>query len=274
MTSIPASYAHFLDRFAHLFGHRHASMTVMIVSLLVGAISLLGICILASGGVSLASQPASTPKAKSSQEGELDRDPKSDLSNDALPSLLIPAYTTHARFLPNPARHAFSYPLLYLGVDIDSLQCGRLDVGRLVRYGGSPSRTILGLRSDNYLSPRKGSLRRKVEMLLESRGISPEELGRVWLVTIPSFVGFEGINPLSVWYCYKRPADHNDLSRVEGQSELLCVILEVHNTFGEKYVACLCSYYMKISRLGETDGDRHAYVLPTTSSLREEAPEG
>lgn len=150
--------------------------------------------------------------------------------NDALPSLLIPAYTSHARFLPHPARHAFSYPLLYLGVDIDSLEAGSVDIGRVVKYGGSPSTKILGLRSDGYLEKGPGTLRQKVNSLLEERGAREDEVGRVWLVTIPSFVGFEGINPLSVWFCYKR----NGFGGQGGKRELACVILEVHNTFGEK----------------------------------------
>jgi DUF1365 family protein len=48
------------------------------------------------------------------------------------------------------------------------------------------------------------------------------DMAQMWLVTMPSFIGFEGINPLSVWYIYSE------------KRELTCVILEVHNTFGEK----------------------------------------
>lgn len=147
------------------------------------------------------------------------RQPKSD----ALRSIVIPAYTTHARHLPKPSRHAFSYPLLYVGVDIDSLTSGALDLpGRLLTYGGAPWTKILGLRSEGYLRPGPAGLRTKVEELLAEHGISSDEIHQVWLVTMPSFVGFEGINPLSVWYVYS-----------PGR-QLRCVILEVHNTFGEK----------------------------------------
>lgn len=151
--------------------------------------------------------------------------PKRSIPDDALRSIVIPAYTTHARHLPKPSRHAFSYPLLYLGVDIDSLQTGLLDLpGRLLRYGGAPWSKILGIRSDGYLQPGTGSLRYKLERLLSGQGVAREEVLRAWLVTMPSFLGFEGINPLSVWYVYN------------ANRELHCVVLEVHNTFGEKYV--------------------------------------
>lgn len=146
-----------------------------------------------------------------------------------LASVLAPAYTTHARILPIPTKHAFSYPLIYLAVDIDELESGRLDLpGRLVNYGGSPFTKVLGLRPVNYLTPGPGTLREKVKLLLDN-GVGEADIGRVWLVTMPSFLGFEGINPLSVWYIYAK-GDEKD----EGAGKLSCIILEVHNTFGEK----------------------------------------
>jgi len=156
------------------------------------------------------------------------RRPQLAVSPDALPSFLIPAYTTHARLLPIPSRHAFSYSLLYLGIDVGSLESGSLDLpGRLLSYGGRPITKILGLRSDGYLGPGKASLREKLARLLDGRKEDKVELGRVWLMTMPSVVGFEGINPLSVWYCYGK-------TKGEGRAELEYVVLEVHNTFGEK----------------------------------------
>jgi len=128
---------------------------------------------------------------------------------DALPSVLVPAYTTHSRSLPTPSRHSFSYPLLYVAIDIDSLETGSLD-RTLFKYGSGLK--VLGLRSGAYLEG-SSSLREKIDKLCG-------RFQNVWLVTMPSFLGFEGINPLSVWYCY------ND--------KLECVVLEVHNTFGEK----------------------------------------
>ena len=144
-------------------------------------------------------------------------------STDYLPSALVPAYTTHARLLPIPAKHAFSYPLIYLGVDVDALEAGTLDLpGRLVKYGGQPITKMLGLRSNGYLLSGQQTFRQKIAELLSSHGLDKDEMARVWLVTMPSFLGFEGINPLSVWYVYNQ------------KGALSCCILEVHNTFGEK----------------------------------------
>ena len=52
------------------------------------------------------------------------RRPSNQPNPDALPSVLVPAYTTHSRSLPTPSRHSFSYPLLYVAIDIDSLETG------------------------------------------------------------------------------------------------------------------------------------------------------
>ena len=143
--------------------------------------------------------------------------------SDDLQSVLIPSYTSHARLLPTPTKHAFSYPLIYLGVDVDVLEAGRLNLPmRLLSYGGSPLTKVLGLRSLNYLNPGEGSMRSKLERLLLEQGMSRKQVHRAWLVTMPSLLGFESINPLTVWYVY------------DDQRQLSCVILEVHNTFGEK----------------------------------------
>ncbi len=187
------------------------------------------------------------------------------VSADSLHSCLIPAYTTHARLLPTTARHAFSYPLLYVGVDIDSLEDGSLDLpGRIFSYGGRPITKVLGLRSDGYLESGKLSLREKLERLLDAQGMKSEEIGKVWLVTMPSFMGFEGINPLSVWYHY---------GKVHGEdcAELICVILEVHNTFGEKWVQ---SSDTKATDFDELTWHRHAYVLKIGSDLQHDPKPG
>ena len=153
------------------------------------------------------------------------RSPKIQSTSTSLPSLLIPSYTSHARFLPTPSKHAFSYPLIYIGVDVDEVEKGHLDLpGRLFSYGGSPWSTVLGLRSNNYLTPGKNDFRAKLDELLTSQGIDRSQAEKVWLVSMPSLLGFEGLNPLAVWYTY------------DSDRRLTTVILEVSNTFGEKYV--------------------------------------
>lgn len=74
-------------------------------------------------------------------------------------------------------------------------------------------------------------IKEKVLKVLEEQGVEREEIGRVYLVTMPSYLGFQGINPLSVYYCY---------GKEDGEDRRLnAVVLEVHNTFGERHVYVL-----------------------------------
>lgn len=53
---------------------------------------------------------------------------------------------------------------------------------------------------------------------------------------MPSFLGTEGINPLSVWLCYEKDDAEGGAGK---ERKLWTVILEVHNTFGERHVYVL-----------------------------------
>ncbi|GAC98184.1 hypothetical protein PHSY_005773 [Pseudozyma hubeiensis SY62] len=70
------------------------------------------------------------------------------------------------------------------------------------------------------------------------------ELGQVWTVTMPSVVGLTGINPLTVHYCF-RPAGYGESEgkamrkNEETRGDFWLVVLEVHNTFGERHVYVL-----------------------------------
>jgi DUF1365 family protein len=160
---------------------------------------------------------------------------------NALPSLLIPCITSHRRFLPATAIHSFSYPLIYLGLDLESLESGALDlpVSRGFMYDGKPWTSILGIQRGSYLDsdagaekPRDGlSFRQRLAGLLQRNGVKESEVGRVWLLTMPSYLGKSGINPLTTYFVYRKGSGDR-----EGEEALLCVVLEVHNTFEERYV--------------------------------------
>lgn len=67
------------------------------------------------------------------------------------------------------------------------------------------------------------------------------ELGQVWSITMPCVLGFQGINPLTVYYCY-RPAGYGASGaegEVNGRGPFWLAILEVHNTFSERHVYIL-----------------------------------
>ncbi|KAJ7701545.1 hypothetical protein B0H17DRAFT_1244335 [Mycena rosella] len=134
---------------------------------------------------------------------------------------------THARLLPVRSKHAFTYPTLALLLSLNALEDHSLDLagGWVFGYGGRWAR-LVGLRASPYLCPTGGSLRQRLETVLLDRGFT-DGLGDAWMLTMPSLLGFEGINPLTVYFCY-RP-----------DGTLFLVVLEVHNTFGEAHVYCL-----------------------------------
>lgn len=130
--------------------------------------------------------------------------------------------TSHARFLPVDSRHAFTYPVLSLLLPLSALESGQLSLlnGFLFSFGGIHGR-ILGLRSVGYLYDDGGkepSIRKKLVEVLEQFGIelAGERMDDAWILTMPSYFGFEGINPLTVYFCYRRDCP-----------ELWIVVLEV-----------------------------------------------
>ncbi|KAJ7595101.1 hypothetical protein C8J56DRAFT_457064 [Mycena floridula] len=125
---------------------------------------------------------------------------------------------THSRFLPSESSHSFVYPTLSLLLDVDALENHRLDLGWIFAY--CRRWRLTGIRPDPYLTPGSNSLREKLQRILQSE---PEH---IWMFTMPSYLGFEGINPLTVYFCYTNET-------------LSHVVLEIHNTFGESHVHVL-----------------------------------
>lgn len=184
----------------------------------------------------------------------LARTPSRDNARVFPPAYILHSTTSHARFLPADSRHAFTYPVLSLLLPLSALESGRLSLlnGFLFSFGGIYWR-ILGMRSAGYLhddSGREPSIRRKVINALRDFGIehAEEQMDDAWILTMPSYCGFEGINPLIVYFCYRK--DQPKLwililevsifrSPVESGDHLVTLVPQIHNTFGERHVHIL-----------------------------------
>ncbi|KAL8278397.1 hypothetical protein RQP46_009289 [Phenoliferia psychrophenolica] len=152
-------------------------------------------------------------------------------------SHLFRAKTAHARLLPASARHVFCYPVLYFGLDLARLEAGELDLGkgRGSLFGWEPPTWVVAAfwRHAYLEAGAKTGIRDKVLALLERRGIdTTKDATMIYMVSMPAYLGFEGINPLTVHYCYGD-------ATADAKRPLRVVVLEVHNTFGERHVYVL-----------------------------------
>ncbi|KAL5498301.1 hypothetical protein ACEPAH_2442 [Sanghuangporus vaninii] len=173
---------------------------------------------------------------------------KSKLNSNSNNAYILENTVFHARHLPISSKHAFAYPTLALLLRLSALESRALDLcaGRLFGYSpaGSPApwARVMGIRPEAYLrdpdSYLEGSVKGKsvseklCEVLMRFQ-VDPGEMGDVWMLTMPRYLGVEGINPLTVFYCYKKRREG------EGELALWVVVLEVHNTFGERHVYVL-----------------------------------
>ncbi|KAJ3811527.1 hypothetical protein F5876DRAFT_75720 [Lentinula aff. lateritia] len=152
---------------------------------------------------------------------------------------------SHTRFIP--FLYSFKYTTIAVFVEISALEDSKLDTPFLFGYN-KRWRSLCSLSSDGYLLPSSGigkmGFRGKVGALLKQGGCGDvmDGTNEIWMLSMPSYLGFEGINPLTVYLIYSI-ATPSSVFRSEDDREsrkLRLVLFEVHNTFGEGHV-----YFMR-----------------------------
>lgn len=146
---------------------------------------------------------------------------------DSEPAYILQNKVSHARHLPRVSSHAFVYPTLCFLLSLSALETNKLDLGhgRLFGYrsaGSGAYARVTGIRPEAYLHDYDlgcggRSIREKLRDVLCRFGHEGEELEDAWMMTMPSYLGVEGINPLTVFYCYKKAS-----------AQLWLVVLEVN----------------------------------------------
>ena len=117
-----------------------------------------------------------------------------------------------------PTVHAFVYPVFFVRLPLSRLDAAGNAVFSVDRFN------LLGIRRRDH-GPRDGSdLLPWVHSLLREHGL-PDD-GEVILQTFPRLMGFV-FNPVSFWLC------HN------ARGELIALLAEVNNTFGEHHTYLL-----------------------------------
>ena len=125
----------------------------------------------------------------------------------------------HARL--EPANHTFVYPLYFYAFDLDELE--RLDAA-IPLFGYNRIRPV-AVHDIDYLERRPGSIREKLLIRLERAGIEAPG-GRITLITAARYFNHV-FNPVSFYYCH------------DSVGNLVCIVAEVNNTFGERHIYLL-----------------------------------
>jgi hypothetical protein len=131
-------------------------------------------------------------------------------------SALYDGAVVHQRLAPR--RHRLRYRLFQLLLDLDELP--QLD--RRLRLFGHNRFALFSLCDRDHLAGDPRPLRAQVEAMLGDAGIDLAG-GPIRLFCMPRVLGYV-FNPLSIFYCHR------------ATGELAAVVLEVHNTFGERHV--------------------------------------
>jgi len=112
----------------------------------------------------------------------------------------------------------------------------------LVDVDALPASRLLSFRAADHLGAPDRSIRTNLTAWLATQGIPAP--GRVLMLTTPRSLGYV-FNPLTVYWC-------QDLGGAP-----LCVVAEVHNTYGEKHC-----YLLKPDARWQAETDKAFYVSP------------
>lgn len=138
-------------------------------------------------------------------------------------SHLLEGVVRHRR--ARPFVYALEHGVHYLALDLDEID----DVVRSSRLIGRNGRHVLELRDSDHLAPPVGDLRKAFLDHLRAEGVDPAGW-QITLVTNPRVFGYV-FNPASFFLCR------------DGTGELRVVVVEVHNTHGERHLYTLRPSY-------------------------------
>ncbi len=134
--------------------------------------------------------------------------------NMSAPAAVFPSTVMHSRRFP--VSYRFSYRVFSVLVDVDRLaEIGLNPLFSIDRFN------LFSLHLRDHGAHDGSAWRGWAETVLRDNGIDGA-LGNIQLLCLPRILGY-GFNPLSLWFC------HNP------EGELLAVIGEVSNTFGEHH---------------------------------------
>lgn len=134
-------------------------------------------------------------------------------------STIVKGQVFHKRFFPEI--HQLRYPLYFYCLDLSELDSLDRNFPGFAynRFG------IISIHDGDYLDNGRGSIQEKLFRYLGRSGIQ-SGIGQVMMVTSPRFM-VSVFNPVTFYFCR---TDRNVMD---------CVVVEVHNTFGESHLYIL-----------------------------------
>ena len=147
-----------------------------------------------------------------------------------LPALVI-GQVTHRR--PGPVRHAFRHRVYQWLVDLDCLPRQPWHLRAFAHFS-----------SADHLGDPGLPIKRNIENYLALGGIRLGNRGRILMLAGARVLGHV-FDPLSVFWCYG------------SDGILVCVVAEVHNTYGERH-----AYLLRPDEAGTAVTDKGFYVSP------------
>ncbi|KAI9604438.1 hypothetical protein KEM48_000751 [Puccinia striiformis f. sp. tritici PST-130] len=184
--------------------------------------------------------------------------------------------TVHARFLPSPSNHRFKYDIVQFGVDLDHLESHLLDIPHLFRFHNGthdhhhqtscqilvPSTwinliQIFSISPSSYFKTKTESIKQALFDQLETQFMIEDvdsKIGKVYLLSMPTYLGYTTINPLSIYFCYQK-------SDTLKNPPLKYVVLDVQNTFDERH-SYLLTIGVNETPLPNSSEFDHQWVIP------------
>ena len=147
-----------------------------------------------------------------------------------LPALVV-GQVTHRR--PGPVRHAFRHRVYQWLVDLDCLPRQPWHLRAFAHFS-----------STDHLGDPRLPIKRNMENYLALGGIGLGDRGRVLMLASARVLGHV-FDPLSVFWCY------------DSDGVLVCVVAEVHNTYGERH-----AYLLHPDEAGTAVTAKGFYVSP------------
>ncbi|PLX72382.1 MAG: DUF1365 domain-containing protein, partial [Desulfuromonas sp.] len=122
----------------------------------------------------------------------------------------------HSRFAPR--KHSFRYPVYFYALELDELE--QLDK-QVPLFGYNKLRPV-AIHDHDYLTLGTSPIKEKLRSILAKTGIT-RPIEKVTLVTAARYFNYI-FNPISFFYCHAPSGD------------LVCVVAQVNNTFGEMHL--------------------------------------